>query len=80
MQGKSTKVSYMEGSYMATKKVVLEVAQGNYNVDEVADRAMKALKKETKATIKDFNVYIKPEDGKAYYTANGGKISGAIDL
>lgn len=65
---------------MATKKVVLEVPQNSYNVDEVADKALKALKKETKATIKDFNVYIKPEDGKAYYTANDNKFTGSIDI
>ena len=30
--------------------------------------------------ISDIKLYVKPEDGKAYYTANGGKISGSVDL
>lgn len=66
---------------MASKKlVVLEVASNQYDVDKVTEKAIEDYKKNNKATLKDINVYIKPEDGKAYYTANGNKVNGAVDL
>ena len=33
-----------------------------------------------KEKLKDIKLYVKPEDGKAYYTANGGTVSGSVDL
>lgn len=66
---------------MASKKmVVLEVASNQYDVDKVTDKAIADYKKNNKAALKSINVYVKPEDGKAYYTANGNKVSGAVDL
>lgn len=66
---------------MASKKlVVLEVASNKYDVDKVTEKAVADYKKNNKTALKDINVYIKPEDGKAYYTANGNKVSGAVDL
>lgn len=66
---------------MASKRlVVLEVAANKYDVDQITEKAVADYKKNNKAALKDINVYIKPEDGKAYYTANGGKISGSVDI
>lgn len=62
------------------KKVVLEVGGNQYDINAVTEAAMADYKKTNKAAIQDFNVYIKPEDGKAYYTANKDKVAGNIDL
>lgn len=32
------------------------------------------------SSIKSLQVYLKPEDSKAYYVINGGKSSGSVDL
>lgn len=66
---------------MATKKsVYVEVNTSKYDVDSVMKAAVKDYKANNKTELKNINLYIKPEDGKAYYTANGNKISGSVDL
>lgn len=65
---------------MATNKVVLEVSNKAYDVDAIAKEALKNFEESNKATVKDFQVYVKPEDGKAYYVVNGGKYNGDIDI
>ena len=53
----------------------------SYGQTEPMKTAVKAdLKKKSRAAIKDLKIYIKPEDGKAYYTANEDKISGDVAL
>lgn len=66
---------------MAVKtNVFVEVNADQYNMTEVMDKAMAACKKECKGAIKNLNVYVKPEDGKAYYVANDDTITGSVDL
>jgi len=66
---------------MATKRsVYVEVSTSKYDVDTVMKNAVKDFKKNNKVELKNINLYIKPEDGKAYYTANGDKITGSVDL
>lgn len=66
---------------MATKKsVYVEVSTSKYDVEAVMKNAVKDYKKNNKEELKNINLYIKPEDGKAYYTANNNKISGSVDL
>ena len=66
---------------MATKtKIVLEVPQGDYDVEAVTKKALEDAKKNNKGKIESFNVYIKPEENKAYYTANKDTITGSVDL
>lgn len=66
---------------MATKKsVYVEVSTSKYDVDTVMKNAVKDFKKNNKVELKNINLYIKPEDGKAYYTANNDKVSGSVDL
>ena len=60
--------------------VFLEVADQKYDMAEVSDRAKKDYKAKHKEALKDIKVYVKPEDGKAYYAANGGKITGDVNL
>ena len=61
------------------KKVILEVFGGQYDVAKISDNALKACKKADK-NAKDICIYVKPEDGKAYYSANDGKLTGNIDI
>lgn len=66
---------------MAEKRTVyLEVNANQYDMNKVMDEAVKDYKKNHKDALKSIDLYVKPEDGKAYYVANGGKIKGSVDL
>ncbi len=66
---------------MAEKKTVyLEVNANQYDMDKVMDNAVKDYKKSNKDALKSIDLYVKPEDGKAYYVANGGKVTGSVAL
>lgn len=65
---------------MAKKTVFVEVPAGQYDVDAVMDKALKDYKKDNKTAVKNINLYIKPEDRKAYYTVNDDQYSGSVDL
>ncbi len=60
--------------------VYLEVADQKYDMAEVSEKAKADFKANHKEKLNDIKVYVKPEDGKAYYTANGGNISGSVAL
>ncbi len=67
--------------YTGTTQIFLEVDNAQYELDTVMAKAKADLKANNKGKkISDIKLYVKPEDGKAYYTANGGKISGSVDL
>ena len=61
-------------------KIVLESSGKQYDLEKLAENAKKDYKANNKAALKDINVYVKPEDGKVYYAANGGKITGNVNL
>lgn len=66
---------------MAGKRTVyLEVNANQYDMDKVMDKAVKDYKKGNKDALKSIDLYVKPEDGKAYYVANGGKVKGSVTL
>ena len=61
-------------------KTVVEFEDGAVNVEEVVKRAEAAFKNDNKRKKYDeFEVYIKPEDNKAYYVIND-KYSGDVDM
>lgn len=64
----------------AKKSVYVEVSTSKYDVDAVMKAAVKDYKANNKTELKNINLYIKPEDGKAYYTANNDKVAGSVDL
>lgn len=64
----------------AKKNIILQFASNEYDVDAATEKAIADYKKNNKAALKDINVYIKPVDGKVYYTANAGKVVGSVDL
>ncbi|MBR3517666.1 MAG: hypothetical protein IKO10_15295 [Lachnospiraceae bacterium] len=64
----------------AKVNVFLEVADQKYDMTEVSEKAKADYKANHSEKLEDIKVYVKPEDGKAYYTANGGKIAGNVNL
>lgn len=59
-------------------KVVVQFAGNDYKLDEILEKAKKAYSKKSKKVFKDLRIYIKPEEGKAYYVADDN--FGSIDL
>ncbi|MCR4643078.1 MAG: DUF6465 family protein [Lachnospiraceae bacterium] len=66
--------------YSGETQVFLEVDDKQYDLAVVAEKAKKNFRAKAKKKIEDIQIYVKPEDGKAYYTANHGKYSGSVDL
>ena len=64
----------------AKVSVFLEVADQKYDMAEVSEKAKADFKANHKEKLNDIKVYVKPEDGKAYYTANNGKVTGSVAL
>ncbi len=63
------------------KKVCVEYGDSKYDIEKVSKSVKADFTKNNKGVaLKDINIYIKPEDGKAYYAANGGKITGDVNL
>ncbi|MBR6256861.1 MAG: hypothetical protein IKR23_05725 [Lachnospiraceae bacterium] len=66
--------------YTGKTQMFLEVDNAQYELGAVMEKAKADYKANNKGKLTDIKLYVKPEDGKAYYTANGGKISGSVDL
>ena len=66
--------------YSGETQVFLEVDDKQYDLAQVTEKAKKNFRAKAKKKIEDIQIYVKPEDGKAYYTANKGKYSGSVDL
>ena len=59
-------------------KVIVQFAGNDYKLDAILDNAKKAYSKKSKKVFKDLRIYIKPEEGKAYYVADDNV--GSVDL
>lgn len=62
--------------------IVVQVGDAEFDITDIAAKAYKAYKSVHKRkTVTDFRVYVKPEEGAAYYTVNGeGAPDYKIDL
>ena len=60
-------------------KVILEFNGKSVNVADVAKAAKDSWSKNHKGDVKDFNLYLKSEQSKAYYVINK-EDAGAVDL
>ncbi|MBR5420240.1 MAG: hypothetical protein IK115_03720 [Lachnospiraceae bacterium] len=67
-------------AYTGETAVFLEVDGTQYDLAQVMERAKKDCRAKSKKRIENIKLYVKPEDGKAYYTANNEKYSGSVDL
>ena len=59
----------------------MQFAGAEYNLDDIKANAKKAWAEETgkkESDVKEIQIYVKPEDRKAYYVCAGG--SGCIEL
>ncbi len=61
------------------EKVVLQLGFAEYTTEDIVDMCKKAYEAENKTKIKNIDVYVKPEDRKAYYVVNE-KVAGAVEL
>lgn len=51
---------------------VVQVGGQEFNIAEITEKAYAAYKAEHKRkTVKEFTVYVKPDENVAYYTVNG---------
>ena len=66
--------------YTGTIDVVLEYDGSQYAMDAVMEKAKADYKAQHGKKPEDLKLYVKPSDGKAYYTAEEGRISGSVDL
>ena len=66
--------------YSGTTQMFLEVDNAQYELGSVMEKAKADYAANNKEKLKDIKLYVKPEDGKAYYTANSGTVSGSVDL
>ncbi|RKM58312.1 hypothetical protein D6853_01920 [Butyrivibrio sp. X503] len=65
---------------MAAAKIKTELQYGSLSIgeDKIVSKAKKAY---GKRDIKELNIYVKPEEGKAYYVVNNDPSnSGSFDL
>ncbi|MBP5606891.1 MAG: hypothetical protein J6X66_01305 [Lachnospiraceae bacterium] len=67
--------------YNGTAELYLEVDDSQYDLNLITEKAKADFKANNKGKkLSDIKLYVKPEDKKAYYTANKGNISGSVDL
>ena len=61
---------------------IVQVGEKEYDITDIALKAYKAYKSVHKRkAVTDFRIYVKPEDGAAYYTVNGeGAAEFKVDL
>ena len=60
---------------------VLQYQNAEINLADLAEAAKAAFRAERKRTlVTDLKLYIKPEEGAAYYVINDGMYSGRLDL
>lgn len=60
--------------------VILQFGGNDVSVAAITDKAKQDYQeKSSGAVLKDIKVYVKPEDNKAYYVANG-ETEGSVDL
>lgn len=64
-----------------TEKTFVQYAGSEWDVDELKEKVRAAYVAEGHyaASIHDLRLYVKPEDGKAYFTINQ-KFSGSVEL
>lgn len=63
-----------------TEDMILQFGENEISVEEISEKVKKDYEDSgSEEELKDIKIYVKPEDNKAYYVANG-QIEGSIDL
>ncbi|MBQ5430362.1 MAG: hypothetical protein IIU28_01770 [Lachnospiraceae bacterium] len=74
---KKTATKAASKATVAEPKVILQYEGNDYDLASILESAKKAYSK-SKKSIKEVSVYVKPEDHKAYYVADGNV--GSVDF
>ena len=75
---KSAKASARRGRPPLAPELYVEFSGKQYNVTDIIDRAKADYRATHKVGVQSCKVYVKPEEGTAYYVIN--KVSGKLDL
>ena len=62
------------------EKLVIQFADKEYDYADIIEKCKAAYKGDTKKQIKTIDVYVKPEESKAYYVVNGKAEGAFIEL
>ena len=75
---KSAKAPARRGRPPLSPEIYLETGGRQYNVTDIVERVKADYRLTHKAGVQSCKIYIKPEDGAAYYVVN--KVEGKLDL
>lgn len=75
---KAPKPAARRGRPPLTPELYVELGDKQYNVSDIVERAKADYRATHKVGVQSCKVYIKPEEGAAYYVVN--KVSGKLDL
>lgn len=69
-----------EAKAETTEQMVLQFGENEVSLSSISDKVKQNYKESgNEAELRDVKIYIKPEDNKAYYVANGDT-EGSVDL
>ena len=75
---KSAKAPARRGRPPLSPEIYLETGGRQYNVTDIVERVKADYRLTHKVGVQSCKIYIKPEDGAAYYVVN--KVEGKLDL
>ena len=75
---KAAKPSARRGRPPLSPEIYVETASRQYNVTDIVERVKADYRATHKVGVQSCKIYIKPEDGAAYYVVN--KVEGKLDL
>ncbi len=75
---KSAKAPVRRGRPPLSPEIYLETGGRQYNVTDIVERVKADYRLTHKVGVQSCRIYIKPEDGAAYYVVN--KVEGKLDL
>ena len=75
---KASDTAQRRGRPPLTPEVYVEFGTSQYNITDVIERAKADYRATHKVGVQSCKVYVKPEEGAAYYVIN--KVSGKLDL
>ena len=75
---KSSDTAQRRGRPPLTPEVYVEFGTSQYNITDVVERAKADYRTTHKVGVQSCKVYVKPEEGAAYYVIN--KVSGKLEL
>lgn len=75
---KASDTAQRRGRPPLTPEVYVEFGTSQYNITDVVERAKADYRTTHKVGVQSCKVYVKPEEGAAYYVIN--KVSGKLEL